>query len=119
MRRWRQALAANWSKTTIVMIRILKTGITYLSKLVEIYAAVSPGLGSEMEQGDHCRDPDPQEGYHLPSKLVEINAASTGITYLSKLVEIYAAVSPGLGSEMEQGDHCRDPDPQEGYHLPF
>ncbi len=66
MRRWRQASAANWSKTTIVMIRVHKTGITYLSKLVEIDAAVAPGLGGELEQDNFYHDPDPQDWYHLP-----------------------------------------------------
>jgi len=56
MQWWRQVLAANWRKTTIVMIRIHKTGITYLSKLVEIDAAVAPGLGGELERDDHCLD---------------------------------------------------------------
>jgi hypothetical protein len=56
MRRWRQASAANWSKTIIVKIRIHKTGITYLSKLVEIDAVGAPGLHSELEQDNHCHD---------------------------------------------------------------
>jgi hypothetical protein len=48
------------------MILIHKTGITYLSKLIEIDAAVAPGLGSEMEQDNLCHDSDPQDWYHLP-----------------------------------------------------
>jgi hypothetical protein len=80
MRRWRQTLAAKWSKTTTVMIRIHKTGITYLSKLmeidaasvtylsklVEIDAAVAPDLSGKVEQDNHCHDSDSQDWYHLP-----------------------------------------------------
>jgi hypothetical protein len=55
--RWgRQVLTVNWSKTTTVMIQIHKTGITYLSKLMEIDAAVAPGLGSELERDNHSLD---------------------------------------------------------------
>jgi hypothetical protein len=56
MRRWRQASAANWRKTTIFEIRIHTTGITYLSKLVEIDATVAPGLSGELQRDDHCLD---------------------------------------------------------------
>jgi hypothetical protein len=66
MRRWRHASATNWSKTTFFVIRINKTGITYLSKLVEKDAAVAPGLGGELEQDNHCRESYPQDWYHLP-----------------------------------------------------
>jgi hypothetical protein len=66
MRRWRQALAAHCSETTIVMILIHKTGITYLSKLVEIDVTVAPGLSGELEQDNHCHDSDPQDSYHQP-----------------------------------------------------
>jgi hypothetical protein len=38
------------------MIRIHTTGITYISKLVEIDEAVAPGLGGELERDDHCLD---------------------------------------------------------------
>ncbi len=48
-------MAANWRKTIIFKIRIHKTGITYLSILVEIDAAVAPVLGSELVQDNHCR----------------------------------------------------------------
>jgi hypothetical protein len=48
------------------MIQIHKTGITYHSKLVEIDAAVAPGLGIELELDNFCHDSDPQDWYHLP-----------------------------------------------------
>jgi hypothetical protein len=129
MRRWHQASAANWSNTTIAAIRIHKTGITYLSQLVEIYAAVAPDLGSELEKDNFWQDSDPQDWYHLPfctdgnrcgrwrqasavnwsgTNSVAIRICKTGITYLSKLVEIDAAVAPGLCSELEQDNLCRD-----------
>jgi hypothetical protein len=66
MRRLRQASAAKWSKTTIVMIQIHKTSITYLSKLVEIDVAVAPCLSSKLEQANLGHDSDPQDWYHLP-----------------------------------------------------
>jgi hypothetical protein len=66
MQRWRQTSAVNWSKTTIVVVRIHKTSITYYSKLVKIDAAVAPGLSIELEQDNLCHDSDPQDWYHLP-----------------------------------------------------
>ena len=92
MRRWRQALAVNWSKTTIVMIRIHKTRITYLSKLVEMDGVVAQGLGSNWSK----------------TTFVMIRIHKTGITYLSKLMEMDATVAPGLGSKLKQDNHCRD-----------
>jgi hypothetical protein len=41
---------------TTVVIGIHKTGITYLSKLMEIDAAVALGLGSKLEQDNHWHD---------------------------------------------------------------
>jgi hypothetical protein len=98
MRRWRQALAANWSKTPIVVIQIHKTRITYLSILVDIDRAVAPGLGSELEQD---------------KTIFEIQIHKTGITSLSKLVETHAVVAPGLSSKLEQDNHFRGPDSQD------
>jgi hypothetical protein len=66
MRRWRQASAANWSKTIIFKIRIHKTGRTYLSKLMKIDVAVAPGLSSKLEQDNHCCETDPHDWYHIP-----------------------------------------------------